>query len=144
MAKLLHTRVKVPFANPYVVRVQYESDVTEEAAHAMFRKTMRTAYRLIEGSWGYSSLEYEEVKVKDEFNHPAPPGPGHFAGMHQQVQIASLFNPDYQRRLRAYIVFTDELDALQFRLSIDTNSVQVKMWPQRWFTIHEVVETDES
>jgi hypothetical protein len=54
-----------------------------------------------------------------------------------------LFESEYQTKIRGYICFADELDALQFRLSISAGSRQVKMWPERWFTIHEVVDVDE-
>jgi hypothetical protein len=142
--KRLHPRTKIFFKSPYVVRMEYPAEISLEDAEKDYRKLTRRAYRLIAGTWGYCSLEPEMVKVKDEFNHPAPPGPGHFAGMPAGLQIASLFDPDYQQRIRGYLCFKDELDALQFRLTISTAAIQVRMWPERWFTIHEVVETDES
>jgi len=143
MTKRLHTGSKIFFPRPYVVRVEYPAEFTMEKAMEDYRRVYRQAYRLLKGTWGYCQLEAELVKVKDEFNHPTPPGPSHFAGMAPNVVIASLFDPDYQHRIRGYLCFADELDALQFRLSIATNARQVHMWPERWFTIHEVVETDE-
>jgi hypothetical protein len=142
--KRLHPRSKIFFSRPYVVRVEYPADIMMEQAESDYRKLTRRAYRLIKGTWGYCPLEPELVKVKDEFNHPTPPGPSHFAGMAPGVMIASLFDSDYQHRTRGYLCFADELDALQFRLAISTTARQVFMWPERWFTIHEVVETDES
>ncbi len=142
--KRLHASSKIFFPNPYVVRVEYPAEVTFEKAVIDYRKMCRQAYRLLSGTWGHSPLEPELVKVKNEFGHTAPPGPAHFAGMAPGVVIASLFDPDYQNRNRGYLCFADELDALQFRLSINTTALQVFMWPERWFTIHEVVETDES
>jgi len=141
--KRLHLRTKIFFPGPYVVRMEYPAEISLEDAEKDYRKLTRRAYRLIGGTWGYCPLELEIVKVKDEFNHPAPPGPGHFTGMPPGMQIASLFDPDYQQRIRGYLCFKDELDALQFRLTISTAAIQVLMWPERWFTIHEVVETDE-
>jgi len=144
MTRLLHSHTKIFFTNPYVVRMEYSRDVSMEQAEADYRKVTRNAYKLIHGTWGYSKLEYEQVKVKDEHNHQAPPGPGHFNGMNHGQLIATLFDPDWAHVMRGYLCFKDELDALQFRLSIETRAIQVKIWPARWFTIHEVVETDES
>lgn len=142
--KRLHTRKKIFFPRPYVVRVEYSADMMMEQMESDYRKLTRQTYKLIKGTWGYCPLEPELVKVKDEFNHPTPPGPAHFSGLAPGVVIASLFDPDYQHRIRGYLCFADELDALQFRLTISTTSRQVFMWPERWFTIHEVVEADES
>ena len=139
----LHTSSKIFFPNPYVVRVEYPAEVTFENAVIEYRKMCRQAYRRLSGTWGHSALEPELVRVKNEFAHTAPPGPAHFAGLPAAVVIASLFDPDYQNRNRGYLCFADELDALQFRLTIDTKALQVYMWPERQFTIHEVVETDE-
>lgn len=142
--KKLHTRTKIFFPNPYVVRVEYPADMMIEKAEAEYRKIIRSTYKLIQGTWGFCQLEQELVKVKNEFNHPAPPGsPAHLAGMVPTLVVVSLFNPDYQNLTRGYLCFKDELDALQFRLTISADSMQVVMWPERWFTIHEVVETDE-
>ena len=141
--KLLHTRTKIFFPDPYVVRMEYSHEISMDQAEADYRKVTRNAYRLIHGTWGYSKLEYEQVQVKDEHGHRAPPGPAHFNGMNQQQVLSSLFNTDWAHVMRGYLCFKDELDALQFRLSIDTRAMQVNMWPTRWFTIHEMVETDE-
>ena len=138
MVKLLHTKVKIPFANPYVVRVQYGDSITYEDAVMSHRKIMRNAYKLMQGTWGYSNLDYEQISTVGEQAAPMVWTPAAGGG----PPLVS-YNPGYSFALRAYVVFKDEMDALQFRLSIDNNSRQVKMWPERWFTIHEVVETDE-
>ena len=141
--KKLHSRTKIFFPNPYVVRLEYP-DLNLDAAMADYRKLTRQAYKLLKGTWGYCQLEYEQVKIKDESKHPVPPSPNPFAGMNHQQIIANLFESDYQSVSRGYICFADELDALQFRLSISANAIRVFMWPERRFTIHEMVETDES
>jgi len=141
--KKLHSRTKIFFPKPYVVRLDYSNIVADEAM-TDYRKLTRQAYKLLKGTWGYCQLEYEQVKIKDEFKHPAPPGPNHFAVMIPPGIGVSSFDSDYQRVARGYICFADELDALQFRLSISANAIQVLMWPERWFTIHEIVEADES
>jgi len=139
--KRLHSRTKIFFPNPYVFRLEYPLLNSDEAM-AEYIKLTRQAYKLLKGTWGYCQLQEEQVKIKDEFKHTAQLISSHFAGLSPILQIAALFNSDYQRVLRGYICFSDELDALQFRLSISTNAIQVSMWPERWFTIHEVAETE--
>jgi len=131
--RLLHTRTKIFFPDPYVVRLEY-GDVPRFDAESDYRKVIHNAYRLIGGTWGYSNLEYEMTQIKSE----APVVSGIFNG----VNITSLDN-SWEHLPRCYFCFKDELDALQFRLSISTRAIQVRIWPERWFTIHEVVETDE-
>lgn len=141
MTKLLHTRSKIFFANPYMVRIEYDKDTPMEVAQDEYRKLMRRTYKLIRGTWGYCPLEHEQSQIKNDHNHMAPPGPNHFNGMNQNQVIASLFNSDYAHVLRAYLCFKDESDALQFRLMIDTKAIHVHMWPNnKFFTIHELVD----
>jgi hypothetical protein len=141
MTKRLHTRTKIFFPNPYVVRLEYPG-ATLESAGDDFRKLCRKAYRLIDGTWGHSKLDYEQSKKADA----GPSVPLHImspAG-HQVVNINALFQNDIEFVPRAYFCFKDELDVLQFRLTVEARAIQVKMWPEQYFTIHEVVETDES
>lgn len=114
-----------------MVRIEYPGDefISMEIALADYRKITRQAYKLLKGTWGYCSLEYEQIKLKKVESTPT---------------LSSLFDPDTKIVMRGYVCFADELDALQFRLSISTSSQQVKMWPERWFTIHEMVDIDES
>jgi len=41
---------------------------------------------------------------------------------------------------RGYVAFTDEQDALLFKLKINTTAIRVLIWPERLFTIHEYDE----
>jgi hypothetical protein len=141
MTKLIHTRSKIFFANPYVVRVEYGKDESLDSASADYRKLTRRAYKIIQGTWGFCNIEYEQVKTKNDNNNPAPPGIGHFNGMNNNQILASLFDSDYVHVLRGYFCFQNELDVLQFRLMIDTKAIQVHMWPdKRLFTIHEFID----
>jgi hypothetical protein len=127
-----------------MLRLDY-GDTPFTEALSEFTKSTRKAYRLISGTWGYSTLEYEVAQVKNDHNHVAGPGPNHFNGMNNNQVIVSLLDPDYKQMPRAYLCFEDELDALQYRLSMGSvKATHVVMWPTRKFTIHEVVETDES
>jgi hypothetical protein len=126
-----------------MVRVAYTGDAMH-GAEEKYRAIIRRTYKITEDTWGYSNLIYEQVKVKDEYKHQSPPGsPGYFNGISPQNIIGAIFSPDWVQVPRGYICFKDEADALQFRLSVDTSSIQVYMWPETLFTIHEFVYTDE-
>jgi len=142
--RLLHLQSKIFFPNPYVVRVEYLGNQPESAIEVDYRRVTRNAYKLIQGTWGYSPLDHEVVQVKNDHGHIAPPGSSHFNGMSSTQIVVSLLDPDWQTVRRGYLCFKDELDALQFRLSIDTRAIQVVMWPNKiTFTIHEITEADE-
>jgi hypothetical protein len=140
--KRIHTNSKIFFSNPYVLRLDY-SETPFTDALSDYTKTTRRAYRVITGTWGYTTLEFEMAQFKNDHGHVNPPGGAFFNGMNQGQVIQSLLNPDYKQMPRGYICFEDEMDALQFRLSVSSNAIHVQMWPSRMFTIHEVVETDE-
>jgi hypothetical protein len=124
--------------------MEYLSNQPDSVIEADYRKVTRNAYRLIRGTWGYSPLEHEVIQIKNDHGHTAPPGASHFNGMSQQQILATLFDPDWQSVRRGYLCFKDEMDALQFRLTIDARAIQVVMWPNNiTFTIHEITETDE-
>lgn len=138
--KLLHTRTKIFFPNPYVVRIEYGNNIPMDRNEADYRKIIRNTYKLTHGTWGYSGLGYEQTNDYNTLSIIQ----ANFNGLNQQNIINPLFGIERINSLRGYLCFTDELDALQFRLSVGTNTTQVKMWPARcFFTIHELVETDE-
>ena len=122
MNRKLHTSSKIFFPNPYVVRLDYENTSMEDA-QASYRKTMRNAYRLFSSTWGYSTLEYEGAHMDDT------------------ITLNGLPTFSFITYIRGYACFSDELDALQFRLSLPNNAIQVRMWPKnRLFTIHEFLK----
>lgn len=132
MKKKLHIDSKIFFPNPYVVMLEHNSYEDVEPWH--FQKLTRKVYRLIKGTWGYCKPEPEyKFPEKDEKKSPTLPLlSGKFIPIHNMDSI-----------YRSYWVFKDEIDALQFRLMIGEKSDHVYMWPKRYFTIHEVIETDE-
>lgn len=141
MTKRLHAGTKIFFPNPYVLRLTYDSVGAHEFE---WNQLMRRAYKVITGTWGHTSIEFETFQKSNKHNHPAPPGSGHFVGMSPTAVIGSLFESDWVSEPRAYVCFKHEMDALQFRLTIDTKAIRVNMWPSdRLFRIHEVVG-DES
>ena len=123
MTKFLHTDTLITFTNPYMVMIEHEGSDTEPDPRE-FQKLTRKVYELIRGTWGFSRPQ-SEYKFPERVNRPNP--------IH-----------DLQIVYRSYWVFKEEIDALQFRLMIGEKAMRVYMWPQRRFTIHEVVETDES
>jgi len=131
------------FAKHYVARLEYETDVPMEKAQADYRKIIRNAYKLIQGTWGYSHLELEQTKTSGDQNQGQIAAVAGFNGMNQMQILQSIFDDGTKFIPRGYFCFKDEMDALQFRLSVETRAIQVYMWPEKWFTIHEVVETDE-
>lgn len=135
--KLLHSRAKIFFPNPYVLRLEYSND-NMLLAEANYRKLIRQAYKLFTGTWGYCQLEHEMIKLPDE----ATSSMAILMNGINQTHLTPLFVPEYESKLRGYLCFADELDAMQFRLSISENALQVFMWPERWFTIHEMVEDE--
>lgn len=132
----LHTKSKIFFPNPYVVRIEYPAHESHETAYPKFRKLMRDMYKLYEGTWGYSSLETEFV------NRPVSDTVAPVLTISPPFPFSAPFAFDNNEPvLRSYLCFKDESDALMFRLSCRTDLIHVNMWPHRSFTIHEV--TDE-
>ena len=142
MTRLLHTRSKIFLTNPYVIRIEYGSDLPLDHSEADYRKLMRRAYKLISGTWGYTTLEYEELT-------PSPLAgkwPPHVAqtpvfGANNLIPIfGAMLMPQWVHVARAYVCFKDEDDALQFNLMSGAKAMRAHMWPSnRFFTIHEVV-----
>jgi hypothetical protein len=116
MTRRLHTRSKIFFNNPYVVRVEYTNGPAfiEAAFENHYRKLCKKIYLLIGGTWGHSPL-INDVFAEDDLS--------------------------IKYTVRGYFVFQDKSDALQFKLSCDITNIRVFMWPSKIdFTIHEFVE----
>jgi hypothetical protein len=126
----IHTNTKIFFPDPYVVRLEYPDD-TVESATVDFMKVRRRAYKNITGTWGHSILQVELVEQPTDENL-SPPSPLTFY-LHDNKKFVP----------RAYFCFKDELDVLQFKLSVDARAIQVHMWPSLKFTIHEYIEESE-
>lgn len=127
MIRRYHSNIRIFFDNPYVVRTSYEHS-NYSANDVMHRGLVKKAYKMCQGTWGHTAVIADTIyKVS-----PTPP-PGKFAGF-------SIFDDCYIEH-RAWFCFQNELDALQFRLTLDTLSVHVNLWPNTLkFIIHEVVE----
>lgn len=110
-----------------------------ELSLADYRKSIKQAYRSIQGTWGYSTLDVETIKIDTDIKVYG------FNGMSPGQILNAIFDiPSSVTAYRAYVCFQDELDAMQFRLTISSRAMHVIMWPERKFTIHEVISTDES
>jgi hypothetical protein len=145
--KALRTQSKIFFPDPYVVRVQYDGSLLDTQTDAAYRNLLRRTYKSIQGTWGHSALLFETLPTSKENQPPLiPPASAQTTLTPSLINTiyASIFSSDMYSVKRGYFCFKDELDALQFRLSIDVTAVQVIMWPKETlFTIHEVVEVDE-
>jgi hypothetical protein len=126
MTKKLHVRTKIFFDNAYVVRVDHEEAGTSfnDPLPKSFTDLRSRAYKLIEGTWGFSRPVHEFIR-----------------GESDGTALSSLF--DGKSVLRSYWCFKSDIDALQFRLMAGNGAKQVHLWPEKWFTIHEVVESNE-
>jgi|SRR5271165_679183 len=131
MIKKLHTCTKIFFPNPYVVRVDHEEAVASHLAllPKSFTDLRSRAYKLIQGTWGFSKPNFEMIVDPQDFSI---------------ATIAVLFSSPVSV-MRSYWYIQNEIDALQFRLMVSEKAIQVRVWPETVrFTIHEVIESNES
>lgn len=138
-AKLLYTNSKIFFSNPTVIRVEYSLDhLSEEEIYKAHRKIHRATYKVIQGTWGYSGLRQEEIMLSKEENTNVMQK---IIGGFHPGQVHFISSTNYRYVKRGYFCFQDELDVLQFRLTVDTKAIKVDMWPDISFTIHELSES---
>ena len=132
MTKRLFTQSKIYFNNPYVVRVDHEDAVGfawGELESVSYRTLVKQIRNSIHGTWGYSKQIMEQTPVDSAANISFNNVFGTMATSYSKSIICS------------YWCFKDEMDALQFRLTIGNNARQVLMWPDRIrFTIYELIE----
>lgn len=124
ITRKLHANSKIFFPDPKVIRIEYLDLIAVESPESNYKKITRQAYRTINGTWGYSGLQYETLR-ETKYSHDS---------------IESLFE-DCGSCMRGYICFADEMDLLQFKLMATTSMTQVFMWPVRTFLIHEVIHS---
>jgi hypothetical protein len=125
----LHIASRMFLTDPYVVRVRHPESVSYDNQNlSEFRKMLKIAKAQITDTWGYSNPVFEIIKTDGE--------PGViFTG----ITTTQWFTPTTE--CHSYWVFTNELDALQFRLSVGENALQMHMWPNNVkFTITEYIE----
>ena len=113
----LHIASRMFLSDPYVVRVKHPESVSYENQNLTeFRRLLRTAKLMIRDTWGYSNPQFEIIK-SDSIQAVA------FNG-----QVIPWLNPVSE--CHSYWIFTNEMDALQFRLTIGENALQMHMWPK--------------
>jgi len=133
MKHKLHIASRMFLTNPYVVRVKHPESISYENQNlSEFRKMLKLAKTQITDTWGYSNPAFEIVKTEWEE-----------VKTHNQAWIN---HSPTVIECHSYWVFTNELDALQFRLSVGENAIQMHMWPTNIkYTITEYFEdTDET
>ena len=128
MKTKLHIASRMFLTNPYVIRVKHPESVSYDNQNlSEFRKLLKTAKSQITDTWGYSNPIFEIVKSEWEE-----------ITVRNQSQLN--YSPPVQE-CHSYWVFTNELDALQFRLSVGENALQMHMWPKNiQYTITEYIE----
>jgi hypothetical protein len=131
MAKRLLTKSKIFFPNPYVVRLDHE-ETGATTMSVSYRSALKIARKNLGGTWGCSQPEYEVIQKIS---------PVDFTALTSANQLTAIFTGSGDGKYRSYWCFADEMDALQFRLSVECPAIQVFMWPDRWFTVTEI--TDE-
>lgn len=62
MTRLLHTRSKIFFNNPYVVRVEYQTE-SDLAIEDHYRKLCKKTYMLMDGTWGHSPVIFDVLPI---------------------------------------------------------------------------------
>lgn len=126
MKTTMHFASKMFIPNPYVVRVEYKKGNGVDMDIADFRKILKKVRPLIYATWGYTDPVWEKISNTDDST---------------PVIVGANFTwraPDFY--LRSYWVFSDELDALQFRLSVGESAQKMQIWPKNTkFTIIEFI-----
>ena len=123
MTVKMHFQSRMFLSNPYVVRIKHPDSTQMNMKLGEFIKYRKMAKEQVKATWGYSDPVFEIIKSDNE-------------------QTLSLFghNVTYNipiEECHSYWVFTDEADALQFRLTAG-ESIHMHMWPTRIkFTIYE-------
>jgi hypothetical protein len=123
MTYKLHIASRMFLTDPYVVRVKHPESVSYENQNLNeFRKMLKLAKAQITDTWGYSNPIFEIVKTAGEV-----------------VVLFGTISIDVPvEECHSYWVFTNEMDALQFRLTVGENALQMHMWPKNIkYTIYE-------
>jgi hypothetical protein len=119
----LHIKTPMFLHNPYVVRVVHTDSTPDNIKLVEFMQYRKKAKQEITSTWGYSDPTFEIIKSD---NAETLTLFGHTVTYNSPIQ-----------RCHSYWVFTDEADALQFRLTAG-ESIKMHMWPKKiLFTIYE-------
>ncbi len=109
MTRKLHTRTKIFFPDAYVIRVD----------HPEIGWTHASGYPS-----SFNVIRHRAYKlIGGTWGYTTP----NFEFLSDQNVVS-----------RSYWCFRDEEDALQFRLMIGNNTTRVYLWPEKFFTIHEI------
>ena len=133
MKHKIHIASRMFLSDPYVVRVRHPESISYDNQNlSQFRQLLRTAKLMIRDTWGYSNPVFEIVKSEHE--------PGIIVG---GMTTTQWYTP--LTECHSYWVFTNEMDALQFRLTVGENALQMHMWPNNiQYTITEYFEDTDS
>lgn len=111
----IHTASKMFLTNPYVVRVKHPESVSPDNQNlSVFRNLLKAAKLTINDTWGYTNPTFEIIKTNGD-----------------EISLGYLTYKLPVSVFHSYWVFTNELDALQFRLTAGENASRVHMWPTK-------------
>ena len=128
--KKLHLNKKIFFENPRVLQVQFDGRMNYDNVKIEYRKLCFQTHKKMIGTWGYSDLRIEHLGKAPEtvtvqgFNGTSTPGYVFY---------------DVDVFYRGYVCFKEETDLLFFKLYSTAPTKLVKIWPETFFTIHEVI-----
>jgi len=127
MKQKMHFASKMFISNPYVVRVEYMKGTGADMDITEFRKILKKERSLMQATWGYTDPVWEKVSVNEESNPVV-------VGANFTWYVPELY-------LRSYWVFSDDMDALHFRLSVGETAKQMHIWPKNYkFTMIEFID----
>lgn len=117
--KLL-VNVKLNIPNAYVMRIIHPVNMGRESIVG-FRNILKITKNLITGTWGYSNPAFEIISLKNTKTTPN----------------TAVFNGESWNTVNvSYWAFTEEIDALQFKLMVHEQCDRVFLYPTtRKFTI---------
>ena len=120
----MHYASKMFIPNPYIVRVGHKqsSKSIDTMELTEYYSILKRERGILQATWGYSAPVWEMTTVTEK-----------------SPNNVTWVLPDYY--LRSYWAFSDDADALHFRLSVGEHAQQMFIWPiKTLFTIYEYVD----
>lgn len=128
MTYKIHIASKMFLKDPYIVRMDHAESTEANFDLSKFRKILRSAKLMIRDSWGYSHPVFE-VTQSEEISVYVN---GSRVAGYNSPRIAT------ESTCRSYWAFTNEMDAVQFKLTHGESAKRMHIWPSNTkFTITE-------
>ena len=115
MIKRIHVKTNLFIRNPYIYRVCFSKE-PHANVERQYSNLLKTIRNRAQYTFGYSSLIVDTIELENR----------------------------YDNRYMCYIIFQNELDVVQIKLSVNLQFSKIILYPKNLlFTIHEVVESNE-